>query len=62
MPFPGAWMLIYFTVSFADLIRVTYHIPVSSFYCGPLLSRLYDLFLEKMTGTVSHSISDLYAL
>lgn len=60
MPFLGAWVLIYFTVSFADIIRVTDHIPVSSFYCVPLLSCLYDLFLEK--GTVSHSISDLHVL
>lgn len=47
MPFVGAWVLIYFTVSFADLIRVTYHIPVSSFYCVPLLSHLCDLFLQN---------------
>lgn len=55
MPFVGAWVLIYFTVSFADVITVTYHIPASSFYCVPLLSRLCDLFLKKkkMTGTVS---------
>lgn len=52
MTFVGAWVLIYFTVSFADIIRVTYHIPISSFYCVPLLSRLCDLFLQ-MTGTVS---------
>ena len=47
MPFVGAWVLIYFTVSFADVITVTYHIPASSFYCVPLLSRLCDLFLKK---------------
>lgn len=31
-----------------------YHIPVSSLYCVPLLSRLCDLFFPwKMTGSVS---------
>lgn len=47
MPFVGAWVLIYFTVSSADIIRVSYHIPVSSFYYVPLLSCLCDLFLKN---------------